>query len=156
MSGAWVTTGVTGALVRYDNLPVSNIVPLNGSLLALGPTGFFVMDGDTDDGTQVAASVVTGSLRLGTDFQKRLGNIYLAFEGDGPVEIDVEPLSPIPTVYTYSAVPPSNTDPRAARVPTGKGMWSNFYRFTIRNVSGAFFDLTSVAVDVAASSGRRI
>ena len=61
MSGAWVTTGATSALVRYDNLPVSNIVALGGSLLALGPTGFFFMDGANDDGTPVTVLRVRAS-----------------------------------------------------------------------------------------------
>lgn len=148
MNTAWVVNPATGAMSRYDNLPWHTVVRVGGDLLALGDEHFYRLDADDDAGTPIPCEVRTGQMLLGSTQRKRLGQMTFDYAAQQPLTVAING-------HTYALEPRSADTPRGNRLTPGKGLFSKFYEFTLRNPAGGVFELYSVGLDVAPSINRR-
>lgn len=148
---AWVLNTKTGGLWNYDNFGFTSLAFHAGSLYATSPEGLFLLDAEDDDGRTISSVSKTGFLDFGTEEKKRISDIYVGYTG-GDLECDVETYDSLS--YTYEMEQRDADAPHNSRIKPGRGLSSRYWRFTLRNIGGADFQIQDVAVNIAKSNRR--
>lgn len=147
---AWVMTPETRAMRSYSNYAFNSYAHFGGRLFAAKDDGIYVLEGDTDAGQAISASVRTGLLDFGSRQLKRVERAYLGYTAAGTLALRVTTTSPEGKKidYTYRMVtPPASDAPRETRVIIGKGLQSVYWAFELDNsMDGKDFELHDVAI----------
>lgn len=151
---AWVMNTETTAASWYDNYDFESIAQIQDKVLAVGPDGLYELSGDDDAGDQVDAELVGGFLDFGSANQKHVDALYFGYTSEGKLAVTAETKDSGHSPYTYYLEQRPTSAPKNGRVVPGKGMVGRYWRFTIRNVAGADFEVYSSAIDIAVSSRR--
>lgn len=151
---AWVLNTETGGLSSYDNFEFTSITEYGGLLYVTSPEGVFALIGDDDNGRDISAEVRTGFLDFGTEQTKRLSDMFVGYTADGQLECEVETYDGPQEVYTYTMEERDASAPRNNRLKIGRGLSSRYWRFAIKNVDGADFQVYDVAAEVGTSRRR--
>jgi hypothetical protein len=150
---AWVLNTETAGLTTYDNFGFNSLAEVNGVLYATSPEGVFAINGASDTGRSIQAAVKTGFLDFELEQTKRISDIFIGYTG-GQLEFDVETYNEPQEVYTYAMEEREAGAPRNNRLKVGRGLSSRYWRFAIRNVDGADFQIYDVTAEVASSRRR--
>ena len=150
---AWVLNTETSGLATYSNFGFTSITEHNGVLYAASPEGLFSLTGDDDNGRNINANVKTGFLDFKAQETKRLSDLYMGYTG-GELECDVETYDGPQEVYTYQLEERDADAPRNSRMKIGRGLSSRYWRFNIKNVNGADFQLYDVEANIGRSNRR--
>lgn len=112
--------------------------------------GLYTIGGDTDAGTAISATVLTGKIDMGSGKKKMIDKTYLGLQGSGTGQLRVEGQSTTYGPYTVSirAKGMSSAQP-------GRGIRENYLALGYSNVSGADFRLDRIDADLTESSTRR-
>lgn len=147
---AWVMTPETRAMRSYSNYAFNSYAHFGGRLFAAKDDGIYVLEGDTDAGQAISASVRTGLLDFGSRQLKRVERAYLGYTAKGTLALRVTTTSPEGEKidYTYRMVtPPLSDAPRETRIVIGKGLQSVYWAFELDNsLDGADFELHDMTV----------
>lgn len=150
---AWVMNAKTKAMSRYNGLLYKSVAVISDRVIALGDTGFFELDAQTDEAVPVKSKAVTGMAKLGTLKLKRLGNIFLGYTTDKPVSFTVQEYGDNKAAYTYALPSRLANAPRAGKIKLGGGLRSQYYQFTIE---GQSLNLDYAEVEVFSSDNRKV
>jgi hypothetical protein len=150
---AWVLNTETGAPWLFTNYNFHSVIEHAGMLLGGAEDGLYFLQGENDAGIDIDAEVITGMLDFGFPNKKRVPYLYFGYTG-GELECDVESYDQPDDIYTYGMEPRDAEAPRNNRIKLGKGLNSRYWRFTIRNVAGAAFQVYDKLADVVASKRR--
>lgn len=147
---AWVMTTETRAMRHYSNFAFNSYAHFGGKLIAAKDDGIYVLEGDTDAGQAINASVRTGLLDLGSRQLKRVTRAYMGYTAKGTLALRVTITSPQGKKidYTYRMVKTAGAEaPRETRVIIGKGLQSVYWAFELDNsLDGEDFELHDVTV----------
>jgi hypothetical protein len=150
---AWVMNTETGAPWLFTNFNFNSVIEHAGMLFGGAQDGLYYLSGDDDAGRDIDAEILTGMLDFGFSNKKRISSIYFGYTG-GELECDVESYDQPNDIYTYGMEERLAEAPRNNRIKLGKGLKSRYWRFTIRNVAGAAFQVYDKFADVVASKRR--
>lgn len=107
--------------------------------------GIYVLEGDTDQGAQIAFYLKTGRTDFGSAQLKGIDAVYLGYNSSGDVRLKVitseNGLTQENWYALSSAYSGSGDAPDAGRVKTGKGLRSRYWAFEITNMGGADLSL---------------
>ncbi len=146
----WVVNDETGASTSYDNYAFNSFAKYRGKYLGAKADGFFLLEGDTDDGSPVRSAISFGKHDFGTTAKKTVPNCYIGLASDGHVYLRVIADG---QTYTYKTV--SNTDYLATqRIKLGRGIAANYLTFELYNEEGADFELSPVEFEAITLSRR--
>lgn len=161
---AWVMNAETGAVSWYANWGFTDMVVVGDKVLAVGPSGLAVVQGNTDDGAPINAAVMYGFSELGgfdqdgnpkaDEFKKRVASLWFGYQSTGAMRATVETYGQGYGVQTYSMVQRAAGQPRGNRIVPGKGLNSRYWRVGIENVAGCAFEVSSISADIAPSTRR--
>lgn len=151
---AWVMNTETTAACWYDNFDFDSIAQTPSKVLAVGPDGLYELSGGTDNGDAIDASLTTGFMDFGTNNQKHVDAVYFGYTSTGRIAVTAETQDSGHSPYTYYLEERPATAPTNSRVVPGKGLVGRYWRFTIRNVAGADFEVFDSSADIAVSSRR--
>lgn len=151
---AWLMNTETAAASWYDNFDFESIAQPPGKVFAVGPDGLYELTGDMDSSEQIDAEVVSGLTDFGVAQTKRVEEMFFGYTSDGIVSVTAEAYESGHSPYTYMLEQRAANAPRNSRVTLGKGLWGRYWRMTVRNVSGADFEINDATVDIAVSSRR--
>jgi hypothetical protein len=112
----------------------------NGKNYAAGDDGLFELTGDTDDGTPISASILTGKSDLGTVQLKRMAYVYVAASADGGLSMIVHTDDGQTNEYAVTARELMN----GSRTGVGKGLRSRFWQVELTNTDGGDFEIESI------------
>lgn len=149
---AWVMNSA-GAMFRYSGLLFNSVAMLDGRVIALGPDGFYALDGADDDGAKIDAHMDTGKLLLGSEMVKALGDIHVGYSG-GRMAVGITQYGRKTGTFTYKLDKQRADSPRGGRITPGKGLESKYYRFTFTNLDGSPLALAFATVDPKPSKNR--
>lgn len=149
---AWAMNSA-GAMFRYSGLLFNSVATLDGRVIALGPDGFYALDGADDDGAKIAAHMDTGKLLLGSEMVKALGDIHVGYSG-GRMAVGITQYGRKTGTFTYKLDKQRAESPRGGRITPGKGLESKYYRFTFTNLDGSPLALAFATVDPKPSQTR--
>jgi len=151
---AWVVNLETGAPWFYTNFDFTSIAEQAGMLFGASQDGFYLLEGADDAGTNIDSELKTGFLDFEIDHRKYIPDIYFGYTTDGELEVDVETFDHPTDIYTYGLEPREASAPRNTRIKPGKGLVSRYWRFTIRNISGAAYQIYNNVADIVVSKRR--
>lgn len=146
---AWVMTPQSRAMRSYTNYPFNSYAQIGGQLYGAANGGIYALDGDTDVGAQITASMRTGLLDFGSRQLKRMDVAYIGYAADGTLCMRISGTSPEGEEldYLYRMVPKPAEAPRETRVKFGRGVKSVYWEFVLDNsADGSDFTLYDVVV----------
>lgn len=144
-SETWVINLATRGTTTYTNFGFNSFAQIGGKFYGAGPQGIVALEGDTDNGLPIAASISLGELDFGTALKKTVSHCYVGMAGEGPlyVKLVVEGVE-----YLYKAESFSERL-RQHRVKFGKGLRENYITVEIHNVDGNDFEVDTVEFHLA-------
>jgi hypothetical protein len=126
---------------EYLNYPFNSLFYLDGQYYGISSLGIEKLSGATDNGTAVAASVVTGLETFGANFNKAVDELELQLRTAGAMEVVVtHGENEKRPGYTVAADNVPGLHGRRRKL--AKGARATAWRFEAKNVAGADFDLT--------------
>ena len=141
-----VMNTLTGAVSEYSNFAFDSITDAHSA----SATGLYTFGGDTDNGVEIVAEIITGKPLWGDQRKKRLDMVWLSMKGEGVAELIVQGEN---DEWRY------NFPVRAtgqSRAKPGLGIRENYLAFGFSNPGGEAFTLDQIGVSVAQSNTRRV
>lgn len=146
-SGISLNTKLMG-MTAVSGWAFNSFAFVNGELLGATPTGLFVLTGDTDNGTAIASTVLTGPADLGSAQLKRAeGSLYVGYRTDGDLRIKVITDEDEDAEYTLEHH--GHETLNTGRVKVGRGLKGRYWQLEITNLDGADFDLDTISLPMA-------
>lgn len=148
----WIVNAESGATSFYENFSFNSFGVSAGRLYGARSDGIYLLEGDTDDGAAIRASLSFGSTDFKTAQLKRMEYAYIGVASSGTMYLKVKVQGG--AEYTYAA---RRSDDYMAvqRVDVGRGLRASFYEFELYNSDGCDFELNTVEF-LAAELTRRI
>lgn len=109
--------------------------------LGANSAGLYRICGYSDSGTEVPATIRSGTFDLGTERFKRFAYIYIGLETTGDLELDI--LCDGEFMCTLD-IPYPGAGKREVYVKVPRGLKARYWAWELRNVNGSFFVLYSV------------
>lgn len=145
----WIVNAATGASSSYENYSFNSFATVDGRLYGARSDGLYLLEGDTDAGSPIRASLSFGSTDFGTPKLKRLEAAYLGVSSTGDMYLKVRTEGG--NEYTY--VTRRNDDfMRQQRIDVGRGIRASYLTFELYNGAGCDFELNTVSVNAAVLS----
>lgn len=136
----WCTNAENLASSEYRDYDFDSIVIVGGLPYASGAGGIYALEGDTDSGRPIRASVLTGLLNFGSSALKHVPAGYVTRTTTGDMLMKVVTTSDgKKQVNTYTVKNTLTDTYRATQVRFGKGLRAKFWQFELSNVDGADF-----------------
>lgn len=151
---AWQVNLETTAANWHTNYGFESVVQYGDSVFAVSEDGIYLMTGDTDAGAPISAYVKTGFMDFSSPRLKRMEGVYFGYHG-GQMNVTVDTYGYPGGSNSFSMPAKTVNAPGSNRVVPGKGLVSRYWRVTVANVGGAYFDVDNIEFDVAASTTRR-
>lgn len=148
----WVVNADTSASSSYENYAFNSFSDVAGQMFAARSDGLYLLEGDTDAGSPIQASLSFGSTDFGSPQLKRPEFAYIGVSSTGTMYLKV--IVNGGTEYIYAA---RRSDDFLAqqRIDLGKGMRASYVTFQLYNSDGCDFELNTVRFE-AAELTRRI
>lgn len=134
----------TSATSEFSNYAFNSYCAAHdGHRYALTSAGLFLLEGDTDDGEEIEASIQTGKQDFKTQSEKRLNTVYVGASSPEKMALTINSMGVEHDYNTRSYSEELNQQ----RFDVGKGLRANWFDFTVRNTSGADFEVADFSVD---------
>ena len=148
----WVINAETGAATSYENYAFNSFGVVAGVAYGARPDGLYLLEGNTDAGQPIRASLSFGETDFGTKQLKRMESAYLGVSSTGTMYLRVKVRGG--ETYTYAA---RRSDDFMAqqRIDVGRGIRASMLTFEIYNSAGCDFELNT-ATFRAVELARRI
>ena len=137
----WVMNANTGAVSRYVQYPFNSFADLGAVQLGATEDGIYKLYGDTDDGADINAAVLTGRDDFSESVMKRMLKAYLGLATNGQMYLTTITNENERRTYLLDV---NNTSVREAKIDLGRGVKSRYWQFEITNVAGADFEIEAV------------
>ena len=131
-----------GAMTEYQQFQFNSFAVFAGKVLAAGAGGIVELTGSTDQGAQIAASVLTGLDDFGIDFNKRVTDAYVGAKSGSDMVFSVVVAG---IKYDYPLAT-TGADVRNHKANLGKDLKHRYFQFGLANAGGADFALDGLAV----------
>lgn len=136
---------------RYEGYGFNSFAKFDGHYFGLRTDGIYLLEGDTDSGEPIRASINFGSQSMGNDRLKGVSNCYLGVSSTDKLFLKVTTDT---QEYVYVARSFSE-QLKQQRVDIGRGLRANYFTFELYNQDGCDLELASVEF-VVATTNRRI
>lgn len=136
----WVLNYDTSASSSYENFDFNSFAQVGSRYFGAKSDGIYLLEGDTDAGAPIHASISLGKSGMGSRVQKRVTECYLGASSSGTLYLKVMADG---ASYVYEARNAS-AQLRAQQVKLGKGLQANYFTFEIYNHDGCDFELNDV------------
>ena len=147
----WVANLKNAAFSRYDGFEFNSYAKVEGKYYGAKADGIYLLEGDTDSGRAIDASVRLGRTAFGSSVNKSLPGCYLGVASSGKMYMKVTANG---KTYTYAARA-SSSDMQTQRVDMGRGLRATHYEFEVANKNGDQFELENVEF-IAVPLTRRV
>ncbi len=132
------------ASTQYNNFNYNSMCRFNGETLGAGADGLFkACCGADDNGVSIAAYFMPVMTNLGTLHQKRLWYLYLGYQCDDKLQIEITGDEET-TSKTYVVNAITGKGQQYKRIPVNKRQRWTYGQFKISNISGSDFSVDSI------------
>ena len=135
----------------FENFAFTSFGVVAGQAYGVREDGLFMLDGDTDDGAPIRASVSFGKQDFNSKTLKHMSRAYIGASAAGKMYLKIIAEG---NEYIYAARDASS-ELQQQRFDVGRGIKGNYFTFELFNKSGGAFELDNVTF-VAADFKRRI
>jgi hypothetical protein len=147
---AWLVNPETGASRRYSNYAFTSFAQIAGRYYGAKADGIYLLEGDTDAGTAITASINPGRQNFGSPMRKRMEAAYLTVGTTAVAAIAASTGAMCLTIaddqansYDYETRR-DDTVVQQQRIDVGRGLNGNYLSFRLTNVTGCAFELTTL------------
>ena len=151
---AWVLNTESAAVMWYDHFDFESVAQVGDKVFAASNAGLFELTGNTDAGSQIQATVEWGFTDFKIEQIKRIDELRVTYVSDGTLQATVGTQDCALGPATYTMQTRVATAPRPSRIIPGKGLWGQYWKISISNVSGANFTVSALNADTAVSNRR--
>lgn len=146
----WVVNLANNATSTFESYPFNSFGVIGGRAYGVSQDGLYMLEGDTDQGLPIIASVSYGKQDFGSPTHKHLSRAYVGASSTGKLYLRVTANG---QTYTYAA---RDFSPEAQqqRFDVGRGLQATYFTFELLN-EGADFEIDGVSF-FAAEFKRRI
>jgi hypothetical protein len=133
---------------EYQNWNFNSFTKIGDTYYGAKDDGIYKLEGDTDQGQEIAMYVKTGKSDFGSDQLKSMHKAYLGYSSDGDVWLKVissERGTLQETWYELSSEF-SDTQPDNGSIPVGSGLRSRYWQFELVNRGGADVKITDITL----------
>jgi len=147
LAQGWVlNTEGSMPISEYSNYTFNSMAYSPDEMLGCNDNGLYILDGDTDAGTDIDAHITSLMLDFDTTRLKRMSAAYIGYTSTGQLLLKVR--SEEQGVYAerwYEArEDTAQPAPSQNRMKIGKGLRSRYWTFELTNVAGSDFELDKV------------
>jgi hypothetical protein len=135
----------TNAVTEYSNMAFNSFATFNGVVLGASADGIMALQGDTDSGAPIAASMTSGQLDFDSAQHKRVSAGYVGYRADGVLTLALA-VDGVPA--TSNTLAPRAAGLHPSRTPFGRGARGRYWQWQLANSGGAGFTLDALAFDV--------
>lgn len=139
-STVWVVNTDNNATSKYENFDFNSFAKIGEKYYGCKADGLYLLEGDTDDGDPIRASIDYGLRNFNTSSLKQIMGAYIGVSSTGTMYLKV-------TVgddsYIYEGRR-SDFDMATQRIDTGRGLRANYFKFELYNNDGCDFDLSKI------------
>lgn len=121
----------SSAISRYDGFDFSGFIQVDGSLFGIDDSGLHLIDGDTDNGEAIKASLETDWIAPAGVRITRMDRLTLTYTGERVVVHATQGEGGVGTEMRYELAPQAADVPRHGVVKIGKGAAALVWKFTI-------------------------
>lgn len=148
---AWTTNPRTWATSRYAPFTFQSVTVINGIPYGTNDDGVYALTGGTED---IAASITTGKIDVGSGSIVHPLAAYIEYELDGTAQMDVtQTQSGTAEKYTY-LLPNENADELTnGRFVFGRGLRGRHFSFELR-LNGTKGSINDMSLEVAQTKRR--
>lgn len=145
----WAMNTRSGAVTEYTNYEFNSFAQIGSRYCGASASGIYELDGDTDAGTNIIATLKGGFLQFGETKLSSLAAAYIGMRGTGDIYLKIE--TGDGKLVTYKATLDSM---QSSKVWVGKGLRARYFAWELVT-TGQDFDLDTVEfVPIVAS--RRV
>jgi hypothetical protein len=129
----------------YEGYGFNSFAEIGGRYYGASDEGVFLLEGATDDGEPIPASLSTMMLDFGSARQKRITSAYLGYTSSGKLLLKVRSVDEgVLKEQWYEARKASASVPQEDMIRLGRGMRSRYWQFELVNVDGADFEIDAL------------
>ena len=135
----WALHMDAGGSTRYEGYDFNSFMTIDGKTYGVNSTGIHRLEGATDDGARIPATVDFGDMSFGSNNRKSLPYVYVGMSSTGKTVLRVNSDG---QTYYYTARD-STEQMKAHRFEPGRGLRSTFYGLSLTS-DGEAFDLHNI------------
>lgn len=139
---AYVVNANTNAVSTYQNYNFNSMFQLEGKYYGASDDGIYELEGDTDAGIAINASLTLGQQDFNSEMLKSLPTVYLGVKNSGGMILKVVTDNGVERMYQLNAA--ANTDLQTSRLTLGRGVASRYWQFELQNLEGSDFTLDTI------------
>lgn len=143
-STCYVMNTSTNAMTEYTNFSFNSFANYKGKVIGANDGGIFELLGNDDAGSDIAIEATTANMDFGSEQLKRLLEIYVGYQSDNDLNIQVTLDGE--DSYDYTLETQGNTGIHNNRVKLGKGMKGRYMQFKISG-TGVNMQLDNITAD---------
>lgn len=147
----WALNLANDATSTYAGYDFNSFGQIGGSCFGARQDGVYLLEGDTDAGNPIRASVSYGAQDFGSKTKKNLSRAYVGASSTGTLYLKVTANG---QKFIYSARA-SSPGMKQQRFDVGRGLQATYFTFELFNKNGGNFEIGSVSF-MAAEFIRRI
>lgn len=141
-TGVVMNTDSDMPISTYDGYGFNSFAEVDGHYYGANDEGVFLLEGATDAGQPISASLSTMMLDFGSARQKRVQTAYIGYTASGALVLRVRSVTDGVLNEQWYDVKLLQADaPREQMVRFGRGARSRYWQFELVNVDGADFEL---------------
>lgn len=141
-----------GMFSQYTNFPFNSMVRFGETFLGAGDDGLFEIAGEQDNGVNIDAGFELPTTDLGIHNKKRIRFIYLGYETNGELQLEVITDQKPGEVYQVSNI--NATGQQRNKRSLKKTQQGRYFTVKVSNVNGADFSIDRIeCLPVILSSG---
>lgn len=138
---AWVINTKNSGTTRYNNYGFNSYAKIGQYYYGVKNDGIYRLNGASDAGTPIAASINFGKTDFGTSMLKSLTNCYIGVASSGAMVLKVVADG---STYYYTARG-NSTNLETQRIDVGRGFRANYFELELQNpTAGGAFELASI------------
>lgn len=140
-----VTNTITSTVTLFEAYAFNSMTKFQDQYLGASSAGLFVLDDDASV-EPITATLTTGRLHFGSEFQKRCSDFYLAMRSEGVVTLRVT--TDEDNTYTYVVDPLTIATLNQRRTWIGKGAKGKYWTFELECSDPFDYDTMNIAMVV--------
>jgi hypothetical protein len=139
---AYVVNANNFAVSTYQNFNFNSFMQLGGTYYGASEDGLYELEGDTDSGAAINASLTLGKQDFKSEMLKTLPSVYLGIKASGAMIMKIITDDGAIRMYQLNAI--NNSSLQTSRLTVGRGVASRYWQFELQNVSGNDFTLDTI------------
>lgn len=138
---AWVVNARTGAHSDYQNWNFNSMAKIGEKYYGMKADGIYLMEGDTDAGTDIDWVIKTGLTKLGSSRIKKVPRAFIGIRSDGCILLKIATDQQRERWYKLDNLEDFLT---SRQVKLGRGVKGLYWKFALESINGSSLEYDKI------------